>query len=312
MSVRSESSVVDLGTGLAPGTTQADGVVPPTRRRRRSYAGRSSRKNQFGIGLALSVIVFMGMFPFLFMLLTSFKTNAEYFESVWRPAATPQWGNYSDAWVQIQPYFVTTVVVAAGSVVGALALCTIAAFVLARYEFPGRKLAFGLIAALLMVPGIASLIPMFLLMRDLGLLNTRWVLMIPHIVGGAVLGTLLMKTFVEQLPQELFDAARVDGASGFRMFRSIMLPLSLPVVGTIGLVTVIGVWNDFFWPLLTVTENDLRTISVGLQFFNTQNGTNYGPLFAGYVLASLPLLILFVFMSKYFLAGLSGGLPGGK
>lgn len=312
MSVRSESSVADLGTGAAAGTTGAAIAAPPAPGRRRSANGRASRLNQLGIGAALSLIAFVGLFPFLFMLVTSFKTNEQYFESFWKPAWPPRLANYGEAFDQILPYFVTTVLVAAGSIVGALLLCTVAAFVLARYEFPGRRLLFGAIALLLMVPGIASLIPSFVLMQQLDLLNTRLVLMIPHVVGGAVLGTLLMKTFVEQLPQEFFDAARVDGASGPRMFTSIVLPLSLPVVGTIALVTVIGVWNDFFWPLLTVTQNDLRTMSVGLEFFNGQNGTNYGPLFAGYALASLPLLLLFTFMSRYFLAGLSGGLAGGN
>ena len=119
-----------------------------------------------------------------------------------------------------------------------------------------------------------------------------------------------MKTFIEGIPQTLFDAARVDGAGAFRLFLSIMLPLSLPVIGTIGLITINGVWNDFFWPLLTITEDNLRTVSVGLLFFQGQSGTEYGPMFAGYFLASLPLLLLFVFLSKYFLAGVQGGLPG--
>ncbi|MFI6817473.1 carbohydrate ABC transporter permease [Nonomuraea sp. NPDC050328] len=278
----------------------------------RPAAPRSRRRgNQFGIKAVLSLIAFVGLFPFLFMLMASLKSNQQYYESWWLPSAPFHFENYARAWAQIQPYFVTSLIVAAGSIVGALALCTVAAFVFARYEFVGRKVLFGLIVALLMVPGISSLIPMFVLMRDLDLLNTRAVLVIPHIVGGAVLGTLLMKTFVEQLPQELFDAARVDGASGPRMFVSIMVPLSLPIVGTIALVTVIGVWNDFFWPLLTVTENELRTVSAGLQFFQTQNATEYGPLFAGYAIASIPLLLLFVFLSKHFLAGVQGGLSNG-
>nr|WP_237534278.1 carbohydrate ABC transporter permease [Streptomyces sp. SID3343] len=257
------------------------------------------------------MITFVGLFPFLFMLTTSLKTNEQYYESWWMPSAPFHFENYARAWEQIQPYLVTSLIVAVGSGVGALALCMVAAFVFARYEFVGRKALFGLVALLLMVPGISSLIPMFVLMRDMGLLNTRIALVIPHLVGGAVLGTVLMKTFVEQLPQELFDAARVDGASGPRMFFSIMVPLSLPVVGIIALVTVIGVWNDFFWPLLTVTENELRTVSAGLQFFQTQHATEYGPLFAGYAIASIPLLVLFVFLSKHFLAGLQGGVPGG-
>jgi ABC-type glycerol-3-phosphate transport system permease component len=306
MSVGSEVEPRPRGTP-DPGRPWLAEGRPATSRSRR----KRRRRNQLAIKGALSLIAFVGLFPFLFMLTTSLKTNQQYYESWWLPSLPFHLENYSRAWEQIQPYFVTSVIVAAGSIVGALVLCTVAAFVFARYEFPGRRVLFGLIAALLMVPGISSLIPMFVLMRDLGLLNTRTVLVIPHIVGGAVLGTLLMKTFVEQLPQELFDAARVDGASGPRMFISLMMPLSLPIVGTIALVTVIGVWNDFFWPLLTVTENELRSVSAGLQFFQTQNATEYGPLFAGYALASIPLLLLFVFLSKHFLAGLQGGLPGG-
>jgi multiple sugar transport system permease protein len=268
------------------------------------------RSGQPLVILALSLIAFVGLFPFLFMLMTSLKTNQQYYDTFWRPSLPLHLENYSAAWQQIQPYFITSLIVAAAAIVGTLLLCTIAAFVFARYEFWGRKVLFAIVALLLMVPGISSLIPLFVLMRDLGILNTRVVLVLPHIAGGAVLGTLLMKTFVEQMPQELFEAARVDGASGPRMFWSIMMPLSLPVVGTISLVTVIGVWNDFFWPLLTIADNNLRTVSAGLQFFQTQNATEYGPLFAGYALASIPLLLLFLFLSKYFLAGLQGGLPG--
>jgi multiple sugar transport system permease protein len=311
MSVRSDLTDARAGGPGSPGRPSPEpGRSGREAARTRPRARSRRRRNQLLIKAALSLIVFVGLFPFLFMLTTSVKTNQQYYESWWLPTLPLHLENYTRAWEQIRPYFVTSVIVAAAAIVGSVVLCSVSAFVFARYEFVGRKVLFGLVAALLMVPGISSLIPMFVLMRDLGLLNTRAVLVIPHIVGGAVLGTLLMKTFVEQLPQELFDAARVDGAGGPRMFVSIMLPLSLPVLGTVALVTVIGVWNDFFWPLLTVTENELRTVSAGLQFFQTQNATEYGPLFAGYAIASVPLLLLFVFLSKYFLAGLQGGLPG--
>jgi multiple sugar transport system permease protein len=273
---------------------------------------RKGRASQFAVGAVLSVLVFISLFPFLFMFLTSFKTNQQFYNSYWVPTWPLRWANYTAAWRQVQPYFVTTIIVAAISIGGILLLATSAAFVFARYDFFGRKVLFGLIACLLMVPGISSLIPLFVLARNLGILNTRIVLVIPHVAGGLVLATILIKTFVEGIPQELFDAARVDGASGARMFVSVMLPLSLPVIGTVALVTVIGVWNDFFWPLLTVTDNNLRTVSVGLSFFQGQNVTNWGPLFAGYTLASVPLLLLFVFLSKYFLAGIQGGVPGGS
>src|SRR5579875_2700980 len=219
------------------------GVTARVRARRRGTAG------QFAIGAVLSVMVFVSLFPFLFMFVTSFKSNQQFFTSYWAPSFPLHFNNYSTAWHQVQPYFVTTIVVAAISIGGILLLATTAAFVFARYAFFGRTVLFGLIACLLMVPGISSLIPLFVLCRQLGILNTRIVLVIPQVAGGTVLGTILIKTFVESIPQELFDSARVDGAGGPRMFRHIMLPLSFPVIGTVALVTVIGVWNDFFWPL---------------------------------------------------------------
>ena len=269
-----------------------------------------SRISQGMVHVGLIVIAGVGLLPYLFALVTSFKTNEQFATDFWLPSFPLHGENFLRAWDQIRPYMTTSVLVALIAIAGILVLSLLSGFVLARYRFPGRGFFFTVVVALLMVPGIAGLIPLFVMMRDLGLLNTIWVLAIPHIAGGAVLGTILMKTFIEGIPQETFDAARMDGASGPRMFRSIVLPLSLPVVGTVSLITVINVWNDFFWPLLTITKNELKTVSVGLIFFQGQTGTEYGPMFAGYLIASLPLLLLFTFMSKYFLAGIQGGLPG--
>lgn len=268
------------------------------------------RRRDRVVGSVLGLLVFVGLFPYLFMLVASVKTNEQFSSSYWAPAWPLHLENYGTAWRQIQPYFVTSLIVAAGAIAGTVALAAVPAFIFARYDFFGRKVLFGLVAGLLMVPGLASLIPLFVLVRDLGLPNTHLVLVLPHVVGGVVLATILMKTFVEQIPQDLFDAARVDGASGPRLFLSLMLPLSLPVIGTVAVVTVIGVWNDFFWPLLVITDNDLRTVPVGLAFFRGQNLTEWGPLFAGYTLSSLPLLLAFTFLSRWFLAGLQGGLSG--
>lgn len=294
----------------APASTLRRPAAAPSRPP--APAGRRPRAalGQTLLHVGLIVIVTVGLLPYLFALVTSFKTNEQFAVDFWLPSFPLHAENFGRAWVQIQPYMVTSVLVALLAIAGILVLSLLAGYVLARYSFPGRGFFFTVVVALLMVPGIAGLIPLFVMMRDLGLLNTIWVLAIPHIAGGAVLGTILMKTFIEGIPQEIFDAARVDGASGARMFRSLVLPLSLPVIGTVSLITVINVWNDFFWPLLTITQNELKTVSVGLIFFQGQTGTEYGPMFAGYLIASLPLLLLFTFMSKYFLAGIQGGLPG--
>jgi ABC-type glycerol-3-phosphate transport system permease component len=287
-------------TGLVPD--------PPAAQRQEDTPRR--RPGQLMVVLALSALVLAGLFPYLFMVMTSLKSNEQFTSSYWMPSWPLEFGNYAVAWQQIQPYFVTSVVVATLSIVGTIALASVSGFLFARYSFYGRNFLFGMIAALMMVPNISSLIPLFVLMRDLHLLNTLPVLVLPQIAGSVVLATILMRTFVQQIPQELFDAAQVDGAGGFRLFVSIMLPLSLPVIGTVALFTVISVWGEFFWPLLVITDDSLRTIPVGLSFFQGQNATNWGPLFAGYTLASVPLLLVFTFLSKWFLAGVQGGLPG--
>ncbi|MFC7620355.1 carbohydrate ABC transporter permease [Microlunatus sp. GCM10028923] len=280
-------------------------MKPATPRPRRRWSPA-----QAAVITALSVLVLIGLFPFLFMLMTSFKTDEQFTTSYWVPTWPLELGNYAAAWEQIDGYFVTSLTVAGLSIVGTIALASVSGFLFARYSFYGRKFLFGMVAALMMVPSISSLIPLFVLMRNLRLLDTLPVLVLPQIAGSVVLATILMKTFVEQIPQELFDAAQVDGAGGVRLFFSIMLPLSLPVIGTVSLITVIGVWGEFFWPLLVITDDSLRTIPVGLSFFQGQNATRWGPLFAGYTLASLPLLLIFTFLSKWFLAGIQGGIPG--
>lgn len=281
-------------------------------RRGRSRTARRRRRIDLMAGTVLAILTFVGLFPYLFMLFTSFKTNNQFYKSYWAPTLPLHFSNYGSAARQIAPYLLTSVIVAATATIGAVSLGALTAYVLSRYRFPGRLVFFALIAVLMMVPGIASLIPLFILMRSLGLLNSLPVLILPAITGGLILAVILIKTFIDQLPQEVFEAAQIDGATGPRMFFSLMLPLARPIIGTVALMNVIAVWSEYFWPELTVTTNSLRTIPVGLQFFQGQNVTSYGPMFAGFILASLPLLVLFVFLSKYFLAGLQGGIPGSQ
>lgn len=271
---------------------------------------RRRRHAQPGLKIALLALVFISFVPYLFMFVTSFKTNQQFADNFWEPVFPLHLENYTTAWNQVAPYLGNSIFVAAVTIVLILIITSLAGFVMARYRFAGRQLIYGAVLVLMMVPGIATLIPLFILMRDLNFLNTYIALVIPYTAGGSVLGTILVKNFVEGIPQTIFDAARVDGANGARMYLSIMLPLSLPVLGTIALVTVSAVWNDFFWPLLVITQDELRTVSVGLQFFQGQNATDWGPLMAGYLIASIPLVILFTFLSKYFLAGVQGGIGG--
>jgi ABC-type glycerol-3-phosphate transport system permease component len=277
--------------------------------KRRRYSAKQ-RANIIA-GTILGVLIFLGLFPYVFMLITSLKDNAQFFSSYWLPAFPLHFENYIVAWNQISHYLYNSLLIAAISTVGTVVLGSVSAFALSRKEVPGRQVLFGLISLLLMVPFIASLIPLFVLMHDLHLLNTYLVLILPYIASGSVLSTFLMRTFIEQIPEALFEAARLDGANGIQIYLRVVMPLSGPIIGTITMITLINVWNDYFWPLLTITDDSLRTVSIGVAFFQGQNTTLWGPLFAGYFLASLPLLVIFTFASRYFIAGLQGSNGGG-
>jgi ABC-type glycerol-3-phosphate transport system permease component len=279
-------------------------TTSPARRRTRGRGG------EIVVIVVLSVLAAIGLFPYLFMIVTSFKSNDQFYDNYWGISFPLHLENYATAWQQVSPYLATSLIVAAASTVGIVILGSLSAFLLSRYQFLGRGVLYGIVALLMMIPGVTSIIPLFVLVKDVNLLDTIWVLILPTVAGGLILAIVLMRTFFDGMPQDLFDAAQLDGANGARLFFSILLPLSLPVLGTVALMTVINVWNEFFWPLLTITTDALRTVPVGLSFFRGQSATDWGPLFAGYFISSIPLLLLFLFLSKWFLAGLQGGIPG--
>lgn len=252
----------------------------------------------------LTLLVLWGLFPYLFMLISSLKDNFQFYHNYWSLVLPFHFENYAVAWSHISGYMLNSLLVAIASTLGVILLSSISAFALSRPFLIGRQFLFIMIAALMMVPSIASLIPLFVMVHDFGWLNTYLVLIIPYIAGGTVLGTFLMKAFIEQMTKELFEAAQLDGASNIQLYLRLILPLSGPIIGSITIITLINVWNDYFWPLLTVTDDQLRTVAIGLAFLQGQYVTNWGPLFAGYVLASLPLLLIFTFASRYFIAGI--------
>jgi len=161
----------------------------------------------------------------------------------------------------------------------------------------------------LMIPGVLTLVPAFLLVKTLGLMNTYWALILPYIAGGQIFAIFVLRSFIASLPEELFEAARLDGASTMQAFRNIVIPLSKPILVTIAIMNVLGTWNDYIWPLVTIPDSKLWTISVGIVTFGSsfRGLESWGPMFAGFVIASVPMVILFLFTMRYFIAGLTSG-----
>jgi ABC-type glycerol-3-phosphate transport system permease component len=266
-------------------------------------------RHDFPLHLVLVLLALFTFYPLVFTLFTSFKDNSQFYSTFWGPAFPLHWGNYTDAWRQLYPVLVNTVLVGVISAFGTVFLASLSAYVFARHRFPGRDAIFYAIIALLMIPGVLTLIPLFLLVKDLRLLNTYWVLILPYIAGGQAFAIFVLRSFIASQPEEIFESARIDGADEFTIYRKIAVPMAKPILGTLAILSLLGSWNDYIWPSVTLRNPELWTISLKLVSFSSQWASlqQYGPMFAGYVIASIPLLILFMFTMRLFIEGLASG-----
>jgi ABC-type glycerol-3-phosphate transport system permease component len=274
-------------------------------------SGTTSRtfRHDLPIHIILALLAILTFYPFVFMFVTSFKTTPQFIHDFWGAPWPPELNNYVDAWSVVGRYMFNSLVVSGVSMIGVLGIASISAFVFARFNFPGREFLFMLILALLMVPSVLTLVPAFLLVKDLRLMNTHWALILPYIAGGQIFAIFILRGFIASLPEELFEAARLDGASTMQIFTRIAMPLSTPILITVAIMNVLGTWNDYVWPLVTIPNSKLWTMSLGIVSFGSQYGglERWGPMFAGYVIASVPLIIVFLFTMRYFIAGLTSG-----
>lgn len=262
--------------------------------------------------LTLILLLLLTFYPFLFMLITSFKSVPQFYQNFWNIAQPFHWENYAEAWEIIQRFIWNSIIVSGITLIGVLTLGSITAYIFARFDFWGKSFLFYMIITLLMIPGILTLVPTFMTVKQLGLLNTRWVMILPYISGGQVFAIFLLRSFFESLPRDLFDAATIDGCPEHRILWHIVLPLSRPILGTVAIINLIATWNEFIWLFVTLQSQDKFVLPVGLLSYfsisaNLVNGVKYGTMFAGYTIAALPLLILFLFTMRAFIKGLSSG-----
>ena len=271
-----------------------------------------NRRRKVRLAEVLAVVVLAGLLalsllPFVMMLLLSLKTNADIFTRFWGLPQPARWDFYREAAVALKGYLLNTLIITVVVVPGVLLLSSLSGYALARLTFRGRDAVFALILALLVVPGILTLIPTYALVQGMGLLNTRWALILPYLAGGQVLGVVLCRTFFASLPDELFEAMRLDGAGDLQIYRHLALPLSLPTLATIAIMSTLGIYNDYIWPLVTISDSSLQTFTVGVTRFAGEFNLDYGPTLAGYVIGSLPLIVLFAVGMRAFVQGVTSG-----
>jgi ABC-type glycerol-3-phosphate transport system permease component len=258
--------------------------------------------------LTLVVFLVLTFVPLAIMVTMSFRNNGQIYANFWGLPDPWLFSNYVQGFTSVIHYAVNSIADSLASVALIVVLSSLSGYVFARHRFPGKEVLYLLILGLLMIPGILTLIPAFVLTHQLGIWNTPLALILPWTAGGQVLGIFLCRSFIASLPEELFEAGRIDGAGEFQLWYKVAVPLSWPILMTIAILSMVNNYNDFIWPLLVISSDSLQVISVGLTQFTTAHGvTDYGPQMAAYVVASVPLLIVFLFGMKYFIQGITSG-----
>lgn len=263
--------------------------------------------SQLIIYAVLLVLLALTFVPVALMLLLSLKSNADVFSNFWGMPSAFRWWYYSKAFDAVHCYLLNSIIVCVGATAGILVLSSLSGYVFARHDFPLKNQLFLLIIALMMVPGILTLIPNFLLVKNLGLLNTRWALILPYMAGGQVFGIMLCRSFIAETPKDLFEAARLDGATELQVYRHIVIPITLPILATIGIMNFFGIYNDYIWPLIVISDNSKQVFTVALTIYAAEYKLDMGPAVAGYVIGCVPLLLLIAFGMKYFVKGVTSG-----
>lgn len=258
------------------------------------------------IHMILLIGVILTITPFIWMLLTSLKTLGE--STQIPPKIFPdkaQWENYKEA-AKTLPYakfYFNTIVYTICTTIGQIIFCSMAGYAFARIEFPGKKIIFIIVLSVLMVPGQIFLIPQFMIIKNLKLLNSIPALIIPGLFSA--FGTFLMRQFFITLPKELEEAAILDGCNHFQIFWKVMLPLVKPGLVALAISTCLYCWNSLMWPLIVNTSIDKMTLSAGLASLQGQHSTNYPVMMAGTILAIWPMIIAFMMFQKQFVEGIA-------
>jgi multiple sugar transport system permease protein len=256
--------------------------------------------------LALVPLSLLMLLPLVWMFITSIETLPEtrHFPPHLIPSGI-HWRNYPDA-LDAAPFgrfFLNSFLVTAASVAGNLVFCSLAGYAFARLRFFGRDVLFVLLLATLMVPFQVIMIPTFLIVHKLGLVNSLGALILPNLVTP--FGIFLLRQFFRTLPIELEEAARIDGCSRLGVLLRVVLPLSMPALATLGIVTFLWTWNDFLWPLIVITSTDHSTVQLGLASFQGAHQTNWSLLMAGNMMALAPMLVVFVVAQRWFVQSIA-------
>ena len=257
---------------------------------------------KFGVYVVLGIGLLVTLLPFVYIVLASLKTNAELIRTppTFLPDA-PTLSNYStilgDQELNLPRFFGNSLFVALARVAITLFTSSFAGYIFAKYQFRGKTVAFWLILALIMIPFQVVMIPSYLILVRLGLIDTLWALIVPTMVDA--FGIFMMKQFIESLPSDLLDAARMDGSSEFGIFWRVALPQMGAPLASLGIFTFMATWNDYLWPLVVITTTENRTLPLLLTWYDTQHSSNHALSLTGGLFILAPVILIYIFLQRW-------------
>ena len=257
--------------------------------------------------LLLFLFAILTLMPFYLMLIISGKNMTQFYQNIWTFSLPFYFENFKVAWDTVGIYIFNSMKITALSAFGTMSISALAGYSFAKFQYPFKNVLFIGVIMLTMVPMVLMIVPYFINLRDLGLYDSHWGIILPQIAGGAIMGTFLSKVFFESISDSILESARLEGAGEFRIFAAIILPLSTPVLITIIIMNALSSWNNYLLPLIILKTKALRTITIGIAFFSGQFSTEFGPMMAAYVIVSVPIIILFMFTMKYYIQGITQG-----
>ena len=261
---------------------------------------------KFFIYLLLTILAIVVLFPFIWMIITAFKPESEALSLTLLPSHPTVQNfikvvkNYS-----FGRYFINSLIVATSAGFFATVFATLAAYPMAKKEFPGKKIMIGIFLSSMMIPGLMYMIPQFAIVSKFGWINTYLAMVVPHLAN--VFGLFLLMQYIKTLPDSLIEAARIDGASELRIFLSIIVPLSMPIIVTVFLLTFQFHWNNFLWQLIVTNTEKMYTVPVGLAMFRSAHEEMYALKMAASTISIIPIAVIFLFAQRYFIEGITSG-----
>ena len=257
----------------------------------------------------LWLVIILTYYPFIFVLFNSFKDNKQFTLNPFGISWPLQFSNYAAAWAGIASFLRNTVFVAVITVVLVVLFSALASYAFSRFSFPLKRVLFAMFIGLLMIPGVLTIIPLFFEVRNFNLSGSEWALIFPYIASGQPIGIFILRAFFDALPEELFEAGRMDGAGEFYLFWRVSIPLCTPILGAVAILTTLNVWGDYLWPVVAVNSHAQFTISAGINYFSSSLGNVpfVGPVFASFVLATMPVVIMIIFTMRTYISGMTSG-----